>query len=279
MTENIEAEGFTDAEWAIWEPLIEAVRPRGKTPLKELRRTMAAIFWRHRNGATWRAIPAELGPWWQAAQLFIRWAALGAWERLLELAQERGRPGIGPGFPGRDQHPGARQSGGSAQKGGTAKRRDQREALGRSRGGFGTKAVAVADAGGRAVAFALAPGQAHEAPMVPALLDGLPDAPGWVVGDRGLSSDHLRRQTWNIGARPAIPAKRNEAPVRCPDFIYVHRNRIERLWGRLKEWWPWRPAMRRPPAPSWASSAWPPLGTGSTAQSKVSNQALTEPSR
>ena len=72
--------------------------------------------------------------------------------------------------------------------------------------------------------------------MAPALLDGLPDAPGWVVGDRGLSSDALRGQAWDMGARPAIPAKRNEAPVRCPDFIYVHRNRIERLWGRLKEW-------------------------------------------
>jgi len=94
----------------------------------------------------------------------------------------------------------------------------------------------VADSQGRAVAFALAPGQAHEAPMAPALLDGLPDAPGWVVGDRGLSSDGLRGQAWEMGARPAIPAKKNEAPVRCPDFIYVHRNRIERLWGRLKEW-------------------------------------------
>ena len=82
------AEGFTDAGWAVWEPLIEAVRPRGKTPPKELRRTMAAIFWRHQNGAKWRAIPAELGPWWLAAQLFIRWAKQGVWERLLELAQE-----------------------------------------------------------------------------------------------------------------------------------------------------------------------------------------------
>ncbi len=72
--------------------------------------------------------------------------------------------------------------------------------------------------------------------MAPALLDGLPDAPGWVVGDRGLSSDRLRGQAWSMGARPTIPAKKNEAPVRCPDFIYIHRNRIERLWGRLKEW-------------------------------------------
>ncbi|NHN85097.1 transposase [Acetobacter musti] len=38
---------FTDETWAIWEPLIEAVRPRGKTPPHDLRRTIAAIFWRH----------------------------------------------------------------------------------------------------------------------------------------------------------------------------------------------------------------------------------------
>ena len=81
--------GFTDAEWAVWGPLIEAVRPRGKTLPHELRQTIAAIFWRHRNGARWRAIPTELGPWWRAAQLFIRWARHGAWERLLGLAQER----------------------------------------------------------------------------------------------------------------------------------------------------------------------------------------------
>jgi transposase len=35
-------------------------------------------------------VPAELGPWWTAAQTFIRWARLGVWERLLALVQERG---------------------------------------------------------------------------------------------------------------------------------------------------------------------------------------------
>ena len=81
---------FTDAAWAVWEPLIEEVRPRGKTPPRDLRRTIAAIFWRHQDGAKWRGIPADLGPWWRAAQLFIRWAQLGVWERLLDLAQRRG---------------------------------------------------------------------------------------------------------------------------------------------------------------------------------------------
>src|ERR1044071_1895632 len=78
---------LSDAVWAVWEPLIEEVRPRGKTP-KELRRTISAIFWRHQNGAKWRSIPAELGPWWLAAQLFIRWAKQGVWERLLDLVQQ-----------------------------------------------------------------------------------------------------------------------------------------------------------------------------------------------
>ena len=81
---------LSDAQWGKLGPLIEACRPKGKTPLQDLRRTLSAILWRHQNGAKWRAIPADLGPWWRAAQVFIRWARLGVWERLLALVQARG---------------------------------------------------------------------------------------------------------------------------------------------------------------------------------------------
>src|SRR5215208_224075 len=81
---------LTDAQWAMLEPLIEACRPKGKTPPRDLRRTMSTILWRHQNGAKGRSVPSELGPWWMAAQTFIRWARLGVWERLLGLAQTRG---------------------------------------------------------------------------------------------------------------------------------------------------------------------------------------------
>jgi transposase len=90
MTNRHGTDVLTDAQWRRLSPLIEAVRPRGKTEHHDLRRTIAAIIWRHRNGATWRSIPAELGPWWMAAQTFSRWGRLGVWERLLEVAQERG---------------------------------------------------------------------------------------------------------------------------------------------------------------------------------------------
>ena len=60
MTDRNGREAFTDETWAAWGPLIEEVRPRGTTPPKDMRRTMAAIFWRHQNGAKWRSIPAGL---------------------------------------------------------------------------------------------------------------------------------------------------------------------------------------------------------------------------
>jgi transposase len=82
--------GLTDEEWAVLEPLVDACRPHAKVPPSNLRRTISAIIWRHQNGAKWRALPDEFGPWWMAAQTFIRWSRLGVWERLLGMAQARG---------------------------------------------------------------------------------------------------------------------------------------------------------------------------------------------
>jgi len=94
----------------------------------------------------------------------------------------------------------------------------------------------IAEGRSRAVAFAMAPGQAHELPMAPGLIDRLPDVPGWVIGDRGFASDAFRTLIWDLGARPAIPPRRGDAPVACPDWAYANRRLVENLWGRLKEW-------------------------------------------
>ena len=94
----------------------------------------------------------------------------------------------------------------------------------------------IADGTGRAVAFTLAPGQAHELPHAVPLLARLPGVPMWVVADRGYSSHAFREHVWDLGARPAIPPKVNEAQVACPAPIYHNRNRVERLWARLKQW-------------------------------------------
>ena len=89
---------LTDERWAVLEPLVEACRPPAKVPPSNPRRTIGAILWRHQNGAKWRSLPGELGPWWMAAQTFIRWARLGVWERLLATAQARRGVELGMAF-------------------------------------------------------------------------------------------------------------------------------------------------------------------------------------
>lgn len=121
-------EVLTDAEWAILHPLIEAGRPRGKTPPQHLRRTVTAILWRHTNGAKWGSIPSELGPWWMAAQTFIRWARLGVWERVLDLAQRRG-VALGMTFPDGTNIRAHAKAAGASKKRGSGAQRDVREAL------------------------------------------------------------------------------------------------------------------------------------------------------
>ena len=148
-----------------------------------------------------------------------------------------GEPGgTGHDLPRRDQHPCSSQGSRCSSKGETAEQRDEREALGRSRGGFGTKACVVTDAIGRAVAFVLAPGEDHELPHAIPLLEKLPSVPKWVVADRAYSSNAFREHIWNLGARPVIPTRRNEETLSCPSWIYTNRNQVERLWARLKEW-------------------------------------------
>src|SRR3712207_1669970 len=81
---------LTDAQWRRLSPLIEAVRPRGKTEHHDLRRTVEANIWRHRDGAPGPPIPAELGPGVRGGPTLHPRGHLGVWERLLEVAQEGG---------------------------------------------------------------------------------------------------------------------------------------------------------------------------------------------
>src|SRR4029453_12424862 len=73
----------------------------------------------------------------------------------------------GDGVPRRHHDPRAPKSRWRGKKGGSSAQRDQREALGRSRGGFSTKASVIVDGSGRAIGFALAPGRATELPRAP----------------------------------------------------------------------------------------------------------------
>jgi transposase len=110
------------------------------------------------------------------------------------------------------------------------------EALGRSRGGFGTKVVGVCDAAGRLVDFLLTPGQAHELAPSLTLLHRLPEPPSWAIADMACDAERFRTEARALGAIPVVPSRRRaQEPQPCPAYIYRHRNLIERCWARLKE--------------------------------------------
>ena len=57
-----------------------------------------------------------------------------------------------------------------------------------------------------------------------------------VVADRGYSSYAFSEHIWSLGVRPVIPTRLNEETLSSPAWIYNNRNRVERLWAKLKEW-------------------------------------------
>ena len=91
------------------------------------------------------------------------------------------------------------------------------EALGRSRGGLGTKIVGICDAAGRLVDFLLMPGQAHELAPSLTLLKRLPEAPSWAIADMACDTVQFRSEARALGAIPVVPSRRGaKQPQPCP---------------------------------------------------------------
>ena len=131
-----------------------------------------------------------------------------------------------PGAPARRWRP---------KKGATAEEAAAREGLGRSRGGLTTKVHATADALGNPLRFTLSPGQRHDLTQAGALLDGY-DA-GAVIADEGYDADWLVEQVREAGAAVVIPPKKNRVEPRDYDRnLYADRNKVERLFNRLKHY-------------------------------------------
>jgi transposase len=150
----------------------------------------------------------------------------------LRRAARRGPPRARRGLPRRHRDPGAPEGGG--RQGGAAA-----NALGRSRGGYGTKACAACDARGRPLGFALLPGQAAELKAAPALLAlaALLGAILRVVCDASYSAAAWRALVRAFGAEPVV--RPNPTHPRAPPHdraAYRRRHRVENLWARLKEW-------------------------------------------
>lgn len=99
-----------------------------------------------------------------------------------------------------------------------------------------TKLHAITDTNGRPLSFFMTAGQISDYTGAAALLDDLPKAK-WLLGDRGYDADWFREALQAKGIKSCIPGRKSRLqPVKYDKRRYRRRNRIEIMFGRLKDW-------------------------------------------
>ncbi|WP_262905642.1 IS5 family transposase [Hymenobacter siberiensis] len=109
------------------------------------------------------------------------------------------------------------------------------ERLGRSRGGIGTKIHACVESLGNAVRLIATGGQAGDSPQALPLLADL--EPGKVLADTAYDSDETRAYCAEKGIEAVIPSHPGRTqPLPMDEETYRDRNKVERFFGRLKQY-------------------------------------------
>ena len=99
-----------------------------------------------------------------------------------------------------------------------------------------TKLHAVCDSQGRPISLFVTAGQVSDYIGARALLSSLPNV-DWLLGDRGYDADWFREALQDKGIRACIPGrKQRKTTVKYDKRRYKRRNRIEIMFGRLKDW-------------------------------------------
>lgn len=82
----------------------------------------------------------------------------------------------------------------------------------------------------------LSEGQMSDYRRAALMLDALPQAKA-LLGDRGYDADSLRQALADRGIEPCIPSKANrKVPIPHDRTLYRQRQRIENMFGKLKDW-------------------------------------------
>jgi transposase len=82
-------EVFTDAQWALIEPLLPTSKGKRSRPFRDHRQLLNGIMFRYRAGCAWRDVPECFGPWKTLWKRHARFSKDGTWDQILEqlLAQ------------------------------------------------------------------------------------------------------------------------------------------------------------------------------------------------
>ena len=109
------------------------------------------------------------------------------------------------------------------------------EAVGKSKGGKGTKVHASVDALGNPRRLVLTAGQAADVRSGPDLIEG--EDAEVVIADKAYDSDGFLTLIAEMGAAAVIPPKANRIEQRDYDEnLYADRNKVERFYNKAKHY-------------------------------------------
>jgi len=214
---------LSDTQMARLEPFFP--KSHGK-PCVDDRRVLSGIIFTNRNGLRWRDAPREYGPHKTLYNRRKRWSEKGIFAQMMVgLAVDHGEEKtvmLSEGSSHSVQY--GRQKGGRGRL------------IGRTKGGLNTKLHAICDSLGRPLSFFVTAGQVSDYIGAAALLGSLPKV-DWLLADRGYDADWFRNALKDKGIRACIPGrKQRKKTVKFDRRRYKRRNRIEIMFGRLKDW-------------------------------------------
>jgi transposase len=212
-----------------------------KPELPERMSFEALLYWA-RTGIPWRDLPDVFGRWDAVYNRFRRWVGSGSLTALFELLTAN--PAFGEIrrvlldstiIRAHAHAAGARRK---AKRIG-AERSAIAQGLGRSRGGFTTKIVLTAADEDTAIAVEVIPGQASDAPRLEPMLKQTlrrVEVIDEFTGDKGFDGDAQREACLDREVFPNIPNRKNRLdPWPFDPDGYKERNRVERLFGKVKQ--------------------------------------------
>jgi transposase len=214
-----------DTEFAEILKFLSQVKGIHKRNIARLRRFIEAICYVCRSGCQWRLLPYYYGDWRAVHKRFKEWSKRNIWQKLFAFAQKD--PDMEVAIIDSTivrAHACAAGYGYKSQ---------EKEALGRSKGGFSTKIHIHVDALGNPIKFILTPGNRNDITQAKRLIEGVFDVP--VIADKIYGSKKFIDDLNQRECEPVIPPKSNsKQPWSYDEHLYEERHLVECFIGKIK---------------------------------------------
>lgn len=221
---------ISDEDWARIEHLLPGRAGGHGGAGKDNRLFINAIRYLAKTGIAWRDLPFCYGNFNSVWQRYNRWCEAGVFERIAEALKDEDQEWLcvnSTCVRATVAAAGAKKSDGSAGQ--------NEQALGRSRGGFGTKIHASITPMGHPATVRLTGGEANDSPHLPDVIAGQETTT--VIADKAYGSGKNRRAIAQQNAECVIPSKANrKVKIEYDRHLYKERHVVECYFGKLKRY-------------------------------------------